>query len=497
MVLSLPGARWARAWLGVAAAFGAVAIGASPVLANLALTKISSDPFTNSTSQHATQVEPDTLSSGNTIVSAFQSGRFTDGGGSDIGFATSTDGGSTWTNGFLPGITPYVGSGGQGGGGTFARVSDPSVAFDAKLNVWLIASLPLNASVTGAGVIVSRSTNGGLAWGNPVTVNSDIGTDKSWTACDNTSSSPHFGNCYTEWDLNSAGNLIQMSTSTDGGLTWGAKKTTTSGQAGIGGQPVVQPGGTVIVPIDNANETAVGAFRSTDGGGTWTNVTTIATIRSHTEAGNLRSGPLPTAEIDAAGKVFVAWSDSRFRRRGAANDLVFSTSSDGVTWSAVTRVPIDATNSGVDHFIPGLAVDKATSGGTGHLVLDYYYYPVSNCSQSTCQLDVGTISSTTGGASWGAATMVTGPMTVTWLASTTQGFMVGDYISASFNSAGSAHGVFAMANAPSGGVFDEAMYTTTTGTTLAGGSLVGETAPRDVIPAGINNANSHAARTWH
>jgi hypothetical protein len=495
MAESFPGARWARAWVAIAAAFGAVAIGAVPVLANLALTKISSDPFTNSTSQHATQVEPDTFSSGNTIVSAFQSGRFSDGGGSDIGFATSTNGGSTWTQGFLTGITPFVGSGGQGGGGSFARVSDPSVAFDARHNVWLIASLPLNASVNGAGVIVNRSTDGGVTWGGPVTVNGDLGTDKSWIACDDTAASPFYGHCYTEWDLNSAGNLIQMSTSTDGGLTWGPKKTTTSGQAGIGGQPVVQASGTVIVPIDSANETAVGAFRSTDGGGTWTNVTTIATIRNHTEGGNLRSGPLPTAEIDGTGRVFVAWSDSRFRRRGAANDIVFSTSSDGVTWSAVTRVPIDATNSGVDHFIPGLAVDRSTSNGTGHLVLAYYYYPVSNCSQSTCQLDVGTISSTTGGASWGAATMAAGPMNVTWLASTTQGFMVGDYISASFNSSGSAHGVFAVANPPSGGVFDEAMYTTTNGIALAGGSLVGETAPQDVIPAGINNANSHAARS--
>src|SRR5258708_460427 len=192
----------------------------------------------------------------------------------------------------------------------------------------------------------------------------------------------------------------------------------------MGGQPLVQPTGTVIVPIDNANETAVGAFRSTDGGGSWTDVTTIATIRTRTVAGNLRSGPLPTAEIDGAGRVFVSWEDSRFRRRGASNDIVFSSSSDGVTWSAVTRVPIDATNSGADHFIPGLAVDRTTSGGSAHLALTYYFYPVASCSQTTCQLDVGEISSTNGGTSWGAATQVAAPMTVTWLDRTTQGFLV-------------------------------------------------------------------------
>jgi hypothetical protein len=480
--------------VGLAAAATAVAISAAPVLANLSLTQISSDPFTNGTSQHATQVEPDTLSNGSTIVSVFQSGRFTDGGASDIGFATSTNGGATWTHGFLPGITnvssPIVPS------GPFDRVSDPSVAFDARHNVWLASSLPLSGT-NGAGVIVSRSADGGLTWGNPVTVNADSGTDKNWTACDSTPTSPFYGNCYTEWDNNAQGNLIQMSTSSDGGLTWGPKRTTATGEAGIGGQPLVQPNGTVIVPIDNANETAVGAFRSTNGGASWTDVTTIALIHSHTVAGNLRSGPLPTAEIDGAGTVFVAWQDSRFRRAGKSNDIVYSTSSDGVTWSAITRVPIDATNSGRDHFIPGLAVDTATSGGAAHLVLTYYFYPVASCSQSTCQLDVGTISSVNGGSTWGTATMVTGPMTVTWLASTTQGFMVGDYISTSFNTSGTAHGVFAVATAPSGGVFNEAMFTTVSGVASAAGSLVGETAAHDNIPPGVNAANHHDPHSWH
>jgi hypothetical protein len=345
-------------------------------------------------------------------------------------------------------------------------------------------------------VIVNRSANGGLTWDTPITVNADTGTDKNWTVCDNTPSSQFYGNCYTEWDLNSAGNRIQMSRSRDGGLTWGAKTSTASGQAGIGGQPVVQPNGTVIVPIDNANETTVGAFQSTNGGLSWSDVTTIAVIRSHVEAGGLRSGPLPSAEIDGAGKVYVVWSDCRFRQGCRANDIVMSTSTNGTSWSAVTRVPIDSRTSGIDHFIPGIAVAPGTSGNGAHLGLTYYYYPVSNCSQSTCRLDVGFVGSSDGGAAWSAPLMLAGPMNIPWLANTSQGPMVGDYISTSFSN-GLAHGVFAVATAPSGGVFDEAMYTNQTGlkslTTVAAADI----ATPDKIPDGVNQPNMQGAHTRH
>src|ERR1700752_5253310 len=72
------------------------------VNAQVPTTEISTDPFSNTNSQHATEVEPASYAFGSTIVSVFQEGRFFDGGSSDIGFATSTDGGSTWTHGNLP-----------------------------------------------------------------------------------------------------------------------------------------------------------------------------------------------------------------------------------------------------------------------------------------------------------------------------------------------------------------------------------------------------------
>src|SRR5437868_8454188 len=89
----------------VAAAALVLAVGAS---ATIPVVKIAADPFTNSTSQHKTIVEPDSYSFGSTLVSAAQFGRFFNGGASDIGWATSTNNGSTWTSGVLPGITSFT-----------------------------------------------------------------------------------------------------------------------------------------------------------------------------------------------------------------------------------------------------------------------------------------------------------------------------------------------------------------------------------------------------
>ncbi len=429
------------------------------------LRKLSTDPFANSTSQHRTEVEPDTFAFGSTIVAAFQAGRFFDGGASDIGWATSTDGGSTWSNGFLPGITKFQGS------GPYDRVSDPSVAYDARHDVWLISSLALrevggsNPPVAPA-VVVSRSRNGGLAWANPAVIATGGDLDKNWTVCDTIATSLFYGHCYTEYDDVNAGNQLHMAISSDGGLTWA--EATVPRTSVIGGQPVVQPNGTVIVPIDGL-PTSVVAVTSTNGGLSYSGPFTIATITAHPVAGNLRAPAIPSAEIDGAGQVYVVWHDCRFRTGCASNDIVMSTSSNGTAWSQVIRIPIDETTSTVDHFIPGLAVDRATAGSSAHLGLTYYYYPQANCSSSTCQLDVGFISSTNGGASWSSPMQLVRPMSLGWLASTTQGPMVGDYISTSF-AGGTAHAVFALANAPSGSILDEAMYTTTAGLVASGGS---------------------------
>ncbi|MEV0236755.1 sialidase family protein [Nonomuraea sp. NPDC050786] len=431
-----------------------------PALASetVPLTELGADSYANATSQHGTQAGPDTFQAGTTVVAAQQAGRFFDGGASGIAFATSTDNGATWTKGVLPGITTF-------GGGPFDRVSDPSVAFDARHGVWLISSLALTdtGGIAGAAVVTSRSTDGGLTWAEPVTTAVADGgdLDKSWTACDNAPRSPFYGRCYTVYDDAAAGNAIKVSRSSDGGLTWQESATSATG---LGAQPVVRPDGAVVVAY-LSREQQIRSMRSGDGGASWDAGVLVATVRRHLVAGGLRALPLPSAESDARGTVYVAWHDCRFQLGCGGNDIVMSTSATGEEWGHVTRV----TDDGGDHVIPGLGVDRDSSGGTARLALAYYRYPSADCTAATCRLTIGYTSSDNGGGSWSRPAELHGPMDLGWFANSAHGRMAGDYLSTSVIPGGNAYVAFTAAAAPSGGAYDVRTYTVTGGLPITGG----------------------------
>jgi hypothetical protein len=395
----------------------APALAASPTKTKI--TTVSKDPYKNTTAYHQTELEPDNYAWGKTIVAVFQTGRFTDGGSDNTGYATSTDGGKTWIHGFMPGTTPY-----SDPTGPYQRVSDPVIAYDAKHKVWIANSLTVGGA---SALIVNRSTDGGVTFAKPVVVDPAGGGasfDKNWIVCDNWKNSPHYGNCYIEADDNGRGNLIAMWRSTDGGKSW-TRATVPSG-SGLGGLPVVQPDGGIVVPYSQ-NFGGLASYVSTDGGENYSGPFQITNQTDHSPT-SMRSDPIPSAGVDANGTVYLVWQDCRFRTGCPANDIVMTTSKNGKDWTDVVRIPIDAVGSGVDHFIPGLAVDNSTKGKSVKLALTYYYFPDAGCSFADCRLFAGFVSSTDTGKTWTKPKKVLGPIKLEWLPDA-RGRFVGDYIS--------------------------------------------------------------------
>jgi len=390
--------------------------------------------------QHASIAEPDTFAWGNTVVAAFQSGRFRDGGAVNTGWATSTDAGRTWRSGILPALTVRSTPAGR-----WQRASDPVVAYDALHGVWLIASLALSPGEAAA-VVVSRSPDG-VTWSAPISVveapwQPNLLLDKEWITCDNGATSPHRGSCYATYsDFRSL--QLEFQASRDGGLTWEPQVAApeSAGRKSIVGrwapapQPVVQPDGDLVVPF--YDEDRVAAVRSTDGGRSFSAPVTVSPTAFKATPG-LRAPPLPSAEVDKDGVIYLVWPDCRTRIACGRNDLVLSTSADGITWLPPSRIPASAAVA--DSVIPGVAADPAQSG---RLALTYYTASPSGL------LNVEFVSSKNRGSTWSTPRRLNAqPMRLSWIAQA-GGAMVGDYISTSF--AGSrAVAAFVLALRPAG-----------------------------------------------
>jgi len=410
--------------------------------------QISTDPYHTTSGQHATQVEPDTASWGSTVVAVFQSDRVFGGGAANTGFAISHNAGRTWKHGFLPGLTPW-----SKPKGSWPRVSDPSIAYDSAHHVWLVVSLAFSDNASA--FLISRSTDG-LHWQSPVTTNLRQGfvLDKQWVACDNGASSPFRGHCYLSYD--DLGSVeIETQVSADGGGAWSGPahapglpgRASIQGAAAPGVQPVVRPDGIVVIPY--FDETRMAAIRSLDGGATWLPATPIAHVNYRGQPG-LRVSPMPSAEADGSGTVYLAWPDCSSRTGCGSNDLYVARSADGVTWAKPVRVPTRAT----DVELPGIAADFTTSGR-----IAVAYYTVSGT-----KLNVSFVASRNGGSTWTKPQLLSSrPVDVRWIAATSQGSMVGDYISTSF-AGGRAVPVFALALRPRGTTLRESMFSSSLAT---------------------------------
>jgi Ca2+-binding RTX toxin-like protein len=427
--------------------------------------QLSRDTFETFRAQHETQVEPDSFAFGQTVVAAFQTGRFEDGGASGIGWATSRDGGRTWRSGFLPSLTTS-----SSPAGPYEAASDPVVAYDATERVWLIASLGVSDAQTA--LLVSRSRDG-LTWSAPVVAAASAleDYDKEWIACDNWPASAFRGRCYLSY-LDFGSGQIRTRHSSDGGVTWsgptGVAGRTDTGVAN-GVQPVVRSDGTLVLVFavfaafrrfDDPEASEMVAVSSSDGGVRFSPRVRISGLTEEVVIG-VRTPPLPSVETDGAGTIYVAWHDCRFRPGCLVNDVVLSRSTDGVRWTAPVRVPAVPVERDAHVFVPGLGVDPTTSGGRTRLAVTYHVKQ-QDCGFARCPgIHVELITSADGGATWSRPRRLSAePMPIEWLAETGLGRMTGDYISTSF-AGGRPVPVFSLATQPVAGEFRQAIVATT------------------------------------
>ncbi|HKD93122.1 MAG TPA: sialidase family protein [Gaiellaceae bacterium] len=332
------------------------------------LDKISRDPLTNPQSQHEGAVEPTLARFGKTLVVTYQVARQREGGAAAlIGFATSHDGGRTWTSGFLPGLTVRSQPVGR-----YRSATDPSVAYDARHRKWLAVSYVIAAdTLPFQTLLVSRSRDG-VHWAMPRTVlNERISIDKPWVTCDNGTSSPGYGTCYTAYNEQDEGIAVQSTS--DGGKSW--SKPVVAGRTDLAGAiPLVRSDGTLGVVFRRPGQIAV--TWSDDGGKSFSTPAAIGPERltGDEESGGdpypLRAPAIPSVAADSAGTIYVAWPECGSTSGCASTDILISSSRNGEVWSR----PVEAvtTASGEFALLPAVAADPAPRVPPGRLALVYY-----------------------------------------------------------------------------------------------------------------------------
>jgi hypothetical protein len=301
------------------------------------------------------------------IAVSYQQDRWSGGGARSLMVGTSFDGGLTWYTQPIPGVT-------QVAGGTWARSSDPWIAFGAD-GAMYATSLTVNGQ-GGAGVImVSKSVDGGFTWLPPVTIPGSQGSDKESITTDPFNPL----NVYVAW-------TGAFSRSTDGGQTFSPARNLATGS---GSQIVVLPDDTLI------DSDGCELFRSTDQGLTWsyvpfflncnpqqvTDPNTHAPLRAGLGLGDIAVDPNSGALYDVIEDASVGHG---------VDGVAFTESLDGgFTWTTpvkINQTPTNIPQLDQQAFIPTVAVaadgtvgvtyyDFRNNTGGPTLPTDYWFIP--------------------------------------------------------------------------------------------------------------------------
>ena len=328
---------------------------------------------------------------------------------------TSFDGGRTWRNITLPGLTFQT-----GGVGPFSYIDgagDPVIAFGPRNTVYfgniVFSRTPFDGGQQASGIVVNVSHDGGLHWSDPVAIQMDgvtaAGTpvrtnlfnDKVWLGAD-----PDSGRAYVSWTVftnDDEGNYVEspivVSSTSDFGRTWSAKTRVSPSLDGFSGgitpfaqgsNPRVARDGTLHIAYETSvcdtadcdgpdDRDAVVVATSTDRGRTFRHsiVDTDFDFPTDEDTGsagltgeNFRINSFPQLGYDpVADRLWVTWADDRNGRYTADGesirtngDNIVSTSRDGRHWSepVVVGTPQDEVFGAVTAFAGHVAIASYT-----------------------------------------------------------------------------------------------------------------------------------------
>jgi BNR repeat protein len=389
------------------------------------------------------------------LIGVFQQDRWSNGGSRGNATVVSMDGGLTWTEPAAPHFSTCAG-GTAANGGDFDRASDPWVSIGPDGRAYQV-SLSVNAAQTISAILASTSTDGGLNWSQPATIQRDNSPDHFvFNDKESVTADPfHAGTAYVVWDRSrfpsdnanpNAGHSFafrgdpMFSKTTDGGNTW-STPTRISPQNNnmftIGNQIAVEPDGTLIdvfhfgkgSGIAAPNASFTGVARSTNGGANWSKPIVVSNnpvandvdpdtgfpLRTGADIG----GGLPDIAVDpSSGALYVVWEDSRF---GVThNDIVMSKSTDdGRTWSSPKKV--NQTPAGVEAFTPMIDV---LADGT--VAVTYYDIRNNTPNPSVLGTDAFVVVSHDGGSTWDESRITPVSFDDT-TAPVSRGYFLGDY----------------------------------------------------------------------
>ncbi len=296
--------------------------------------------------------------------------------------AWSDDGGVTWTTS-IPRVNLCSG-GTPARGGDYERVTDPWVSFAPNGDLYH-SSLAFNRANNRNAVLISKSTDGGRTWGDPVVVKKDsraFNDKETVTADPLTSPNSPRSKAYAVWSRDGDAWFAR----TTNGSSWDRAKPILREGFSVAHQITVHKSGRLVdifSLLKARNRAYIAVIRSTDGGpdrgDSWSDTIIVSRIRFASPRdpdrnAKIRAGEgIPDIAADPqTGDLYAVWQDQLFEASGRRHAAIaFSISRDaGESWSKPVRInkPAGALRDANDQaIIPTIEV-----GSDGTVAVSYY-----------------------------------------------------------------------------------------------------------------------------